>query len=181
MESKWFATPVSHSSPAVAGRFQKRLLMAGSLGVIVSVVMIALSKGALAADYSTPTAALRSLESAYSAKDIEAAVAARDFTAEAREMLGSLERENPKLKTDSDMLKELAHVLELGYRNEIASNGFPDMSGLKCEAAEESAIREDLVPIREVCKWPDGSASNEVVYAIRTASGWKIVNLPGRK
>jgi hypothetical protein len=141
-------------------------------------VLLVSSQDASAADFSTPSAALRSLEAAYAAKSIDAAIEAKDFDAEAHEMLHAIELENPVFKWDPQMLKEMSTKLEAGYRKEIASKGFPDMSRLKCDLSEEPPRLSGLVPIREICTAPDGSKTNEVYFAVKTAAGWKVVNHP---
>ena len=133
---------------------------------------------AAAADYSTPTAALESLEAAYAAKNIEAAIAARDFDAEAREVMHAMELENPNFKADEDMTRRLHRELEAGYRAEIAAKGFPDKSTLRCGYAEQPPKRAGLVPVKESCVAPDGTRSEETDFAVQTSAGWKIISLP---
>jgi hypothetical protein len=154
----------------------RRLLPASA--VLVGGMLLIPGPDATAADFSTPSAALKSLEAAYAVKSIDAAIAARDFDAEAHEMLHAIELENPVFKVDPQMLKEMSAKLEAGYREEIASKGFPDMSQRKCDLSEEPARQSGLVPIREICTAPDGSKSDEVYFAVKTDAGWKIVNHP---
>jgi hypothetical protein len=147
---------------------------------LVTLVFLATFRPIAAADFSTPIAALDSLEEAYVTKSIDEAVAAKDFGAEAREMLHSIAGGDPKINSDPGMIKDLTHILELAYRKEIAEKGFPDMSKLKCTKSQEAALRTDLVPIREICQWPDGHISNEVVFAAKGTAGWKIIHLAGK-
>jgi hypothetical protein len=67
------------------------------------------------ADFSTPEGAILMLEDAYRRKDLDAAVAAKDFTAEARLMLSRLRR---GWERDAEVLKRTAEVLELAFRAE---------------------------------------------------------------
>ncbi len=120
----------------------------------------------------------KSLEAAYTAKDIEAAVAARDFAAEAREMLLAISKGDTTVSKDAGILKQTADVLEQGYRLEMKSKGFPPMATLQCQAVEQTPKRPDLVPMLETCIWPNKSRSTETVYAIKTSAGWKIITLP---
>jgi hypothetical protein len=147
----------------------------------MTLVFAATLQAAAAADFSTPIAALNSLEEAYVAKSIEAAVAAKDFGAEAREILQSVGGGDPKIASDPGMIKDLTHILDLAYRKEIAEKGFPDMSKPKCEKSQEEARRVDLIPIREICQWPDGHTSNELVFAVKTVAGWKIIYVPDKR
>jgi hypothetical protein len=131
-----------------------------------------------AADYSTPSAALKSLEAAYAAKDMDAAIAARDFDAEAREVMHAMELENPNFQSDADMTKRLRREIEAGFRGEIAAKGFADKSKLKCEFSEQAPKRPGLVPVVESCVGADGAKTEETDYAVKTDAGWKIINLP---
>src|SRR5688500_11054611 len=75
----------------------------------------------------TPEAAVLRLEAAYRARDLEAAVKAKDFVAEARLMLQSLASAGPNrpdLSSDREVLNQTAEVLELSFRKSIEKNGF---------------------------------------------------------
>ncbi len=72
---------------------------------VAVLVLLVTMRPAAGAEFSTPIAALNSLEAAYIAKSIEAAVAAKDFGAEAREMLLSIGGGEPKIASDPGMLK----------------------------------------------------------------------------
>jgi hypothetical protein len=98
-----------------------------------------------AADYSSPKAALKSLEAAYVARDLESAVGARDFAAEAQEMLTTISKGDASIAKDPGILKQTAEVLEKAYRLEMKSKGFPPMETLKCDAVEEATIRERIL------------------------------------
>jgi hypothetical protein len=143
---------------------------------IASIALLA--TGAVAADFSTPTAALKSLEAAYAAKDMDASLAVRDFDAEAREVMHAMELENPNFQADEDMTKRLHREIEAGFRGEIAAKGFADKSKLTCQFAEQAPKRPGLVPVVESCVAPDGAKTEETDYAVKTDAGWKIINLP---
>jgi hypothetical protein len=170
-----------HMKPSAKTNLPRHLQPRHGMGCSMTLICgaaLAFGRTASAADFSTPSAALKSLEAAYAAKSIEAAIEAKDFDAEAHEMLHAIELENPVFKWDPPMLKEMSAKLEAGYRKEIASKGFPDMSRLKCDLSEEPPRVSGLVPIREICTAPDGSKTNEVYFAVKTGAGWKIVNHP---
>ena len=133
---------------------------------------------AFAADFSTPAAALKSLEAAYAAKDLDAAVASRDFDAEAHEIMHAMELENPNFQADPDMTRRLHREIEAGFRGEIAAKGFPNRSKLKCDFTEQAPKRPGLVPVLESCVAADGTKTEETDYAVKTDAGWKIINLP---
>jgi hypothetical protein len=129
------------------------------------------------ADFSTPAAALASLEDAYNRKDIAAAVSAKDFLFEAREVLLSLK--TPPVQPDEEMIKLTAEVLELAFVKEMERQGFPDFRTLRCRVISENRLREDLVELVEECIFPDGGKSREIIHAARNTMGWHIVVLPG--
>jgi hypothetical protein len=74
-------------------------------------------------DFSTPEGAIKALEAAYISKDIEAAVAAKDFNEEARLMMVRL---HPQYANDSEILSKTAEALELSFRKQMREKGFPD-------------------------------------------------------
>jgi hypothetical protein len=139
------------------------------------ITMISFGGNSMAADFSSPEGALKALEEAYVQKDINAAVAAKDFRFEAKAMLLSLKNlGNP----DEDLVKQTAEVLELSFRKHMGTNGFPAFSGLQCTVVEKKSLREDLVEMTEVCTFPDGGKSSDIVHAAKSTSGWHIVVLP---
>ena len=79
----------------------------------------------MALDLFTPESALKSLEDAYIRKDIEGAVASKDFRYEAKAMLTSHKNlANP----DDDLVSKTAEVLELSFRKEMLLN-CPNVDG----------------------------------------------------
>jgi hypothetical protein len=125
------------------------------------------------ANYATPEEALQGLEDAYRRKDIEAAVAAKDFTIEARLMLKKM----PAETVDDEIVAKTAEVLELSFRKEIADNGFPNFEGITCVVVNKAERRPDLLALSEECTFPDGGKSNQVLLAAKTDRGWKVVGL----
>jgi hypothetical protein len=128
------------------------------------------------ADLSTPEAALAALEDAYNRKDIEAAVAAKDFSFEAREMLISLKSLSSPLP--EDIVKQTADVLELAFRKQVEVQGFPDFTQLRCRVVSKKELRDNVVELVEECRFPDGGTSRQVMHAYRNESGWRIVIFP---
>jgi len=128
----------------------------------------------MAADLSTPEKALQALETAYVRSDLEAAVAARDFRFEAREMLRAM---NPTV-VDDDLVKQTSEVLELAFRKEMKSNGFPPFKDLRCTVVKRTELAPGLVEMMEECVFPDGAKSREPVHAAKSDVGWRIVVLP---
>ena len=127
---------------------------------------------AISADFSTPEAAIKSLESAYSSKDMKKILEARDFEAEAKLMLMGI---NPDLAKDPEMLKQTEEVLLLGSKQEIESN-IPDFSDLKCELKEKKVLENGVVQFNEICQFPDKGYSEQLVHAYKGSRGWRFIS-----
>lgn len=149
--------------------------MKSYLQLAAAISCFAFTSVSMAIDLSTPEAALKSLETAYIQKDIEAAVTAKDFKFEAKELLVNLK----KIGTpDQEMIDETAKVLELGFRKHMRESGFPDFSSLRCTVVQKKNIRDGLVEMIEDCVFPDGGKSRDTVHAAKSSVGWRIVILP---
>ena len=128
-----------------------------------------------AADFTTPENAIRSLEAAYIDKDIEAAVAAKDFTEEGRLMLLNI---NPEFAKDPELIGKAAEVLELSFRQEMKEKGFPNFADLKCSLGKPENVTPTLVKITERCVLPDGGTSVQDLHVFNGAQGWRLIVLP---
>ena len=128
-----------------------------------------------AASFSTPENAIKTLEAAYIKKDLEAAVAARDFLNEAKLMLKNI---NPELANDPEILKQTTEVLELAFRKEMKEAGFPDFTNLKCSLGKAQNVSPSLVKLTETCIFPDGGTSTEDVHVFKSEKGWRVINVP---
>ncbi len=124
---------------------------------------------------STPENALHSLETAYVYKDIEGAVAAKDFSFEAKQLLLNLKN---LANADEALINQTAEVLELAFRKEIETRGFPDFASLKCTILEKKEIRPGLMEMVEECTFLHGGKSRDKVHAVKSVIGWRIVVLP---
>lgn len=142
---------------------------------VVSAMAGILMGGATMTDLSTPESAVRTLEEAFQNRDIEAAVNAKDFVTEARLML---ERINPDFASDPDIVKQTAETLELGFRKQIETDGFPDFTGLSCSLSKPVEVGENLVKIVETCIDGLGARSTHNLHVFRSAMGWRIVVAP---
>lgn len=120
----------------------------------------------------TPESAVRALEDAFVRKDIEAAVNAKDFHAEAKLMLEKL---NPEVAKDSEILKQTAQVLELAFRKQIETDGFPDFTGLTCSLSKPTEVADKLVKMVETCVGAAGKTSAQNLYAFKGKDGWRVV------
>ncbi|HET6159745.1 MAG TPA: hypothetical protein VFE34_15470 [Dongiaceae bacterium] len=142
--------------------------------LMASLLAIGMPAPAFAADFTTAESAIRSLEEAYIKKDIEAAVAAKDFTEEARLMLQGLDAEFPN---DPEMVRMTAEVLELSFRNDIKASGFPNFSELKCSLGETDNVTPTLVKVTERCIFPDGGTSIQHLQVFNGAQGWRVIGV----
>jgi hypothetical protein len=123
----------------------------------------------------SPEAALAALEEAYRQKDLEAAVALKDFYAEATLMLGQLSTE---LQSDDyDFRPQTAEVLELSFRKEIQDNGFPNFSGISCRVVDKKTNAAGLVYLTEECKNLGILSSRQYLIASFREGKWRIVGL----
>lgn len=152
-----------------------RLTAMSLLNVQAFLLAVSLPGVALAADFSTPQNAIRSLEAAYISKDVEAAVAAKDFNEEARLMLQSMD---PQFAEDSEMLKKTADLLELSFRKQMKDIGFPDFSSVECSLGEPKTVTPAFVKVAERCVSPDGGVTEEDVHVFNGPKGWRVVVVP---
>jgi hypothetical protein len=127
-------------------------------------------------DFTTPEGAILMLEKAYRQKDIEAAVAAKDFVAESRVMLSRLES---GIEQDPEVLKKSAEVMELSFRADMKKNGFPDFSGIRSRFTRKEKYQDfaDIVAVTEVCMFPDGGISTQKLLVANTTNGWRVLNV----
>jgi hypothetical protein len=126
------------------------------------------------ADSTTPEGAILLLEQAFRNKDIEAAVAAKDFRIEARLML---EKVNPEAAVDDETLRLATEVLELGFRKEMEQRGFPDFDNIKTSFPRVEPYRDNIVVVTEVQTFPDGGTARQQLLVAKTDSGWKVLHV----
>src|SRR2546427_2857077 len=81
----------------------------------------------VAGDFTTPEGAILCLEDAYRRRDIEAAIAAKDFKTEARLML---QKTGFKDQIDEDMIAKTAEALVASFRAHTTAR-WPDFEGLE--------------------------------------------------
>lgn len=128
-------------------------------------------------DFSSPEKAILSLEDAYRARNVEAAVQCKDFPTEAKLMLERLQQD---FSNDSEIVAKTAEVLELGFRSEMKNDGFPNFDGVTSTFSAPKPIqgREDLVEVIETCRHANGSSSTNRLVVAKTPDGWKVVSVP---
>jgi len=128
-----------------------------------------------AAGYDTPEDAVRALEKAYAQKSADDAVAAMDFVEEGRQMLQKI---NPALANDAEIIKQTATILEQSFRNELRTKGFPDFVGVKCSFVAKAQISPELLKLTEQCVSPDGARSVQDRLVTKRDLGWRVTLQP---
>lgn len=88
-------------------------------------------------DFTTPEGAILCLEDAYRRRDIEAAIAAKDFRTEARLML---QKTGFKDHIDDEMIVKTAEMLMESFRSHTTAS-WPDFEGLESFFHEARATR----------------------------------------
>jgi hypothetical protein len=123
------------------------------------------------ADFTTPEGAILCLQKAYLERDIEAAVQAKDFRSEARVML-----ELSKFRDffENEHVEAFAKAFEEAFRK-FTSEKWPEFEGLDSFFPCKTVRDDGLVEVTEVCRFPDGGYSKEVVLVSETAGGWRVV------
>ncbi|HWX78969.1 MAG TPA: hypothetical protein VNZ02_02675 [Steroidobacteraceae bacterium] len=136
---------------------------------------LAAVSAANAVGFATPEDAVRALEQAYIEKNADAVVAAVDFVEEGRQMLQKI---NPSLANDPEIIKQTAESLEQSFRNELRAKGFSDIAKLKCSFLGKSQIAPELVKLTEQCISPDGGKSVRDVLVAKRNLGWRVTLQP---
>ena len=147
------------------------------LGKFATLFTTLLTRPSVAADLSTPQSALKALEAAFIAKDIEAAVTSKNFYYEARAMLVEVQG---VAEPDPEVIVEIAKALDLSFRKQMKEDGFPKFAGLKCRVLSTKQLAPGLVEMAEEIEFPDGHLSQEIVHAALSGEAWGIVVLPSK-
>lgn len=128
-----------------------------------------------AGGFDTPENAVRALEQAYVQKNADDAVAAIDFVEEGRQMLQKI---NPTLADDAEIIKRAAEDLEQSFRNELRTKGFPDVGKLKCSFVGKAQISPELVKLTEQCAFSNGGKSVQELIVMKRDLGWRVTLPP---
>ncbi|WP_169502183.1 YegJ family protein [Pedobacter sp. SG918] len=126
------------------------------------------------ADLETPEGAILAIEKAYNNKDIDAAIACKDFFEEAKSLLSVM-----KMEIDQDIINETAEVLKLSFINNIEEHGFPDFSTVQNAFPERKKVDETHWVITEVCWYPDGGKSVQLLNTYKSSKGWVVLGPAG--
>jgi hypothetical protein len=125
--------------------------------------------------FATPEDAVRALEQAYIQKSADAVVAVLDFVEGGRQLL---QETNPALANDADSIKQTAEVLELSFRDELRTKGFPDFGKLKCSFVGKAQLSPGLIKLTEQCVFPEGGKSVQDLIVMKRDLGWRVVLVP---
>jgi hypothetical protein len=128
-----------------------------------------------AGGFDTPEDAVLALEQAYIHKNADSAVAVMDFVEEGRQMLQKI---NPTLANDPDMIRQAAEGREVAFRNELRAKGFPDFVNLKCSFAGKTQIAPGLLELTQHCIAPDGAILVQDMLVTKSQLGWRVTLRP---
>lgn len=126
----------------------------------------------VARDFTTPEGAILCLEDAYRRRDIEAAIAAKDFTIEATLML---QKTGFKDQIDQEMVAKTAETLQASFRAHTVKN-WPDFEGLESYFTKREPYADNIVVVTEVCRFSDGGFSEQNMLVAHTSQGWRVLN-----
>lgn len=125
---------------------------------------------AIAKEFTTPEGAILCLEEAYRRRDIDAAIAAKDFQAEARLMLQKLNAPH-----DDELVATTAETLLASFRAHTTAR-WPNFDGLESFFTKRESHSDKIVVVTEVCRFPDGRFSEQRVLVAQTPHGWRVLN-----
>ncbi|MET0573099.1 MAG: DUF2314 domain-containing protein [Pedobacter agri] len=120
-------------------------------------------------NFDTPEGAILALEQAYNDKNLDAAIACKDFKEEAKMMLTST-----SMPQDAEIVQQMAEVLELSFVNNLEEHGFPNFTGLQSAFIRERVDNHHYI-ITEICWFPDGGKSIQKLNVFKSVSGWKVL------
>jgi hypothetical protein len=123
-------------------------------------------------DFSTPEGAILCLEDAYRRRDVETAVACRDFAAEAKVWLH--ERGNVSRQMKAEMLPEVTGTMEKSFRRSVAKNWAVDWERAKSYFRNREPYGDGMVAVSEVIHTPDGNLLQQRILVAETAKGWRV-------
>ena len=126
----------------------------------------------IAKDFTTPEGAILCLEDAYRRRDIEAAIAAKDFKTEAKLML---QKTGFKDHIDDEIIAKTAEALTASFRTHTTAK-WPDFEGLESFFTKREPHADKVVLVTEMCRFPDGGFSQQQMLVAETPQGWRVLN-----
>ncbi len=121
-------------------------------------------------DHQTPEGAILCLEDAFTAGNIDAACACKDFLREAGHMLARV----PKLVVSPDIVQSAAQTLETGFREYFTEHGMPSFENVERAFLQREFENEDTVVVTEHCRHPDGMLTVDRIWVYRVEGEWKV-------
>jgi hypothetical protein len=131
------------------------------------------------ADFTTPQGAILMLEDAFRRRDLDAAVAAKDFRVEAELAVNAQTAPAP---TEEQIVARAAE-LEQQFR-ELMRDSWPDFSGVSSiftgyepyPAPPCSLSATGLAVVTEVNRFTGGGFSEHRILVAETPAGWRVLN-----
>jgi hypothetical protein len=124
-------------------------------------------------DFSTPEGAILCLENTYLRKDLETAVACRDFVTEAK--LWLQEQGGLSEQVQVEMLPELTKTMEKSFRESRAKQWPFGWDQAKSYFVKREPYGQGLVAISETTILSDGSVYDQCILTSETSNGWRVV------
>jgi hypothetical protein len=123
-------------------------------------------------DFDTPEGAILCLEDACRRRNIESAVACKDFSIEGILMLMNYD---PDLARDPEVRKRNALLAERAYRREITES-WPDLDGAESFFIARQSYLEGIAVVTELRRLRDGSFDKLNLLVAKTRHGWRVLN-----
>ncbi len=138
------------------------------------------NKPPVAHDFTTPEGAVLMLEDAFRRRDLEAAVAAKDFATEAELELQAAGSPEPPAKTT---IGARAAELEVKFRALMAVS-WPDFSAVTSYFIDSQPyiqpaghlIGANLIVVTEINRFAQGGYSEQRILVSETPGGWRVLN-----
>lgn len=124
-------------------------------------------------DFTTPEGAILCLEHTYRSQDIEAAVACRDFTTQAR--LWLQEQSSVSKEMQIEMLPEMTKTMERSYRETWVMHPRTGWERPQSYFVMRELYADGVVVVSEITLGPDGSLFRQRILVAETPEGWRVV------
>ncbi|RZJ36585.1 MAG: hypothetical protein EOO51_00255 [Flavobacterium sp.] len=122
--------------------------------------------------YSSPEAAIITLEEGYTNKDLEGILASKDFKAEAKLIL---EQSSYNYDLDDEaVISETAKLLELSLIKSLQENGYPNFEKVKREFSEVTKYKDNIFIIEERLTFPDNTQYENRIFLSQEKDKWKV-------
>jgi hypothetical protein len=131
------------------------------------------SQPPVAVDFSTPEGAVLCLEDAFRKRNIEAAVACRDFATEAKLWLQDRGHLSNEQKTAS--LPETIQAMEKSFRNALAKGLPADWILGKSYFLPHEQFAEGIVTVNKYTRVPEGGLYSQQILVAKTGNEWRTV------